>query len=298
MAIIIDGEGDESISIDEFVSRAQQVNLQNEQELISLAPAMRQLANNKTLLSDFIHAGLADYNNFQSDNPYSSQSYILAEVSDCSFLRFAIWAPLNYGEKLNENDFYSYGTAHDHNFSLLTAGMLGSGYTTSIYQLEPGQKVIGYVGEDVRLTAATHVQLSRGRVMLYEAGKDIHVQHPAPDLSISLNLIVGQAEKYPQQFYYDVERQKIAGYVSHSRFKRGVFFRYAATLGDELCIDALWEIADSHPCETTRLYAFRTIAASTDLAVVKEKMLRDPSLIVRSSAQRIDGSLADLHVWD
>lgn len=297
MAIIIDGIGNESISIEEFTERARQVDLDDEDAILTLAPDLRKLAQNKSLLRDFIQDGLTDFSNFQRDNVYSSQSYILSGVTDLSFLRFAVWAPLNFGEQLDENNFYSYDTAHNHDFSLLTAGMLGSGYTTSIYQLEEGQDPVGYVGEDIRLTEAQVVQLSPGRVILYEAGKDIHIQHPAADLSISLNLIVDQTEKHTRQFYYDVKNQKIAGYVANRRMKRGALFRYASILNDPECNETLQEIAKEHPCDSTRLYAFRALAACKDNEAIKEDMLRDQSAMVRASLGLIDTGFSKLNIW-
>lgn len=297
MAIIVDGTCNDSISIEEFTERARQVDLEDEDAILTLAPDLRKLAQNKNLLRDFIQDGLADVANFQRDNVYSSQSYILSNVTELSFLRFAVWAPLSYGEELDENNFYSYDTAHNHDFSLLTAGMLGSGYTTSIYQLEEGQDPVGYVGEDIRLTEAQVVQLSPGRVILYEAGKDIHIQHPAADLSISLNLIVDQTEKHTRQLYYDVKNQKIAGYVANRRMKRGALLRYASILNDAQCNETLQEIAKEHPCDSTRLYAFRALAASADTEVIKEDMLKDHSPMVRSSLGLIDTGFSKLNIW-
>lgn len=297
MAIIIDGTGNETTSIEAFTECARRVDLRDEQAIVSLAPELRKLSNNKTLLRDFILKGLQDMANFQRDNLYSSQSYILSDVTEKSFLRFAVWAPLNYGAQLDESNFYSYDTAHNHDFSLLTAGMIGSGYTTSIYQLEEGQEVLGYVGEDIRLTPPTVVQLSPGRVILYEAGKDIHVQHPATDLSISLNLLVDQSDQHKRQLYYDVVNKKIAGYVGNMKMKRGTLFRFAAILDDDACNETLERIADTHPCESTRLYALRAVAAVGHEEAAREKMLRDASPMVRASTSLIDAGFARLNVW-
>lgn len=298
MAIIIDGTGSESITIEEFTERARMVDLNDEEQIVTLAPDLRKLSQNQTLLRDFIHDGLTDIVNFQRDNVYSSQSYILSEVTDTSFLRFAIWAPLNFGDQLDESNFYSYETAHNHDFSLLTAGMLGSGYTTSIYQLDQENKPIGYVGEDICLTKADVVQLSKGRVILYEAGKDIHSQHAATELSVSLNLIVDQTTKHTQQLYYDIKNSKIAGYVANRRMKRGAFFRFASLLGEATCNDVLTDISKEHPCDLTRLYAYRALGSSiNNPEVIKESMSKDKSALVRSSLSLIDKGFAMSNIW-
>jgi hypothetical protein len=298
MAFIVDGTSDGIISVEDFVEDAKRINLDDEAEILTLAPRLRELSNNKNFLVDFINKGLLDVANFQRDNLYSSQTYIIGDVSEKCFIRFALWAPLNFGPQMGESDFYSYDTAHNHDFSLLTAGMLGSGYTTSIYQLLPDQSPIGYINEDIRLTEPQVVQLTPGRVILYEAGKDIHVQHPAQELSISLNLMVNQSEKYPQQFFYDVAKSKISGYVAQSKMKRGTLFRYASILNDTKCNEMMAEISQNHPCELTRLYAFRAIAAATNKAdAVQEEMMKDASQIVRSSAHVIASGFSKLHIW-
>lgn len=295
MTIQIDLEDKATLSIEEFVAEARRANLHDETELVDLAPAMRRLSNNKEFLEQFILQGLEDVRGFQQDNLYSSQSYILREVTRRSFLRFAIWAPLGFGEEIDEKNFYSYEHAHNHDFSLLTAGFLGPGYRTTINELLEMPR--GFIGEPVHFGPERTVQLSPGRVLLYEAGKDVHVQHPPEGLSVSLNLIVDQADRFPEQLYFDVPGRKVAGYVGNVKLKRSTFMRYAAALDTARCRAAIDRIACSHPCEITRIYAYRAQSLMTGEDKARRGMAKDPSPLVRNSVHLLDDGFAQSLIW-
>lgn len=273
------------ISLEEFVDAAKGINPDDEEEILTLAPQLHQLANNRSLLSNFIADGLKNVAGFQENNHYSAQTYILCDVTPRSFMRFAIWSPLGYFTELEESRFFGYDIAHDHNFSLLTAGIFGSGYTTSVYHLKEGSSIEGIIGETVQLTEPQMLQLSPGSVILYEAQKDIHVQHPPPDLSVSLNFMVDQRVNCPRQHYYDVVRKKITGHVESDKVTRGDLFKFATLLGDEECMGLMSEIARDHTCELTRIDAHMAIGGAP--AMMKERMLRDKSLLVRSAAANL-----------
>lgn len=287
-----------SIDLDTFSQAAASVNLDSEDDIATLAPELNKLSNNKKWMEQFILEGLEDVGNFQRENLYSPQSYILRNVGDRAFLRFAIWAPKSFGEQLDEDAFYSYKTAHNHDFSLLTAGYLGPGYWTSIYRLKHDGKVIGYPGEAIDIEFVERIQLEQGRVILYEAGKDIHIQYEPTDLSISLNLIVAQPDKNIRQLYYDTEHHRIIGYVGTPGMKRGVFFRFAAAMPTNEVHKSLVEIASRHSCEKTRLYAFRALAESFESREsVADMMRHDHSSLVRSSTNVLKEGLDKIFIW-
>ena len=284
MAIVKEFNDASDMTLAEFVDIAKGINPDDELEILALAPHLHRLANNKTLLQTFIADGLKNVTQFQAGNPYSAQTYVLTDVTPRSFMRLAIWSPPGHFTELDESRFFAYDIAHDHNFSLLTAGLLGSGYTTSVYQLKEGTTVHGVVGESVQLTDAQHLQLSPGKVILYEAQKDIHIQHPPADLSVSLNFMVDQRERCTRQLYYDVVRNKVSAHAGSERMKRADFFKFAALLNDAECNALLGEISAAHACELTRIYAHLAVAKNTDPAAAAERMLRDPSPLVRASA--------------
>ncbi|MCE9789995.1 hypothetical protein, partial [Shewanella chilikensis] len=294
--IIFDIDTSKTLTIEEFAEYVKYVNLEKEDEISSLAPQLKMLANNEEWLENFILNGLDNPNSFQIDNAYSSQSYILCPLGDRAFLRFAIWAPLTFGKQLDEGNFYSYGTAHNHDFSLLTAGYLGPGYKTSLYELK--NKIIGYPGEDIKLDYKGDTQLLKGRVILYEAGKDIHIQHQPEELSVSLNLIVAQPQFNIQQLYYDVNKSKVSGFVANAQVKRGVFFRFAAALNNKKSKDILSEISQSHSSDITRLYAYKALYEATkDIETLSSRMANDKSEIVNKSIPTLELGVKNLNVW-
>lgn len=298
MAKIFDLNITDATSIDDFAYAANSINLDSEDEISSLAPKLKALSNNKEWLQEFISEGLLNPTGFQQDNLYSSQSCILRTIGERSFLRFAVWAPKTFGEQLDEDNFFSYSTAHNHDFSLLTAGYLGPGYETSIYKINNFENVIGYPGEHVDIEFTERFRLEPGRVVLYEAGTDIHVQHEPSSISVSLNLIVAQPQMNIRQLYFDTRAKRIGGYVGNSTLKRGIFFRFAAAMPSKENYDMLLAITNSHPCELTRIYAYRALAQSyQELPTVEDMMRHDSSQLVRSSVQLLKNGLQTLHVW-
>lgn len=298
MAHIYDLDIEDITNIDDFAHLANAIDLDNEEEIRSLAPEMKKLCNNKGWLNDFILEGLESPSTFQQDNLYSSQSYILKNIGEKAFLRFAIWAPKSFGEQLDEDNFFSYSTAHNHDFSLLTAGYLGSGYSTSIYHIDTPKDVTGFPGEKIDINFVERFTLKQGRVAFYEAGNDIHVQHEPDDLSISLNLIVAQPQMDIRQLYFDTKNQQIGGYVGNTSVKRGLFFKFAAALPTKANHQKLLSIANTNSCEISRIYAYRALAETfEDENSVKNMIKNDSSALVRSSEQLIQHGVKNMHVW-
>lgn len=116
------------------------------------------------------------------------------------FLRAAVWTP-PAGRKGEEIFFYE--DPHDHNFSLLTLGYEGPGYETVLFEYDH-EKVVGDVGEAVDVRFLERTRLARGRVMFYRDSKDIHVQFPSEDFSISINVIVPNM-KMNRQYSFDMD---------------------------------------------------------------------------------------------
>lgn len=116
---------------------------------------------------------------------------------------------------------------------------------------------------------------------------------------MSLNLIVDQADANPQQLYFDTDAMTVLGYVGNTKLKRAAFMRFAAALATDAVSAMLSDLADHHPCSTTRLYAYRALAlADPDLSEeLAERMDRDPSDVVRMSTRLLDDRFADSHIW-
>lgn len=299
MAVTFDFETDDIISVDDFVDQVKSIDLDSENEIEKLALDLKKLGNNNQWLNEFIHSELnelelKDSDDFQHINPYNPQVFILRVISERAFLRFAIWMPKQFKEVLDEDKLFSYEMAHNHDFTLLTTGILGSGYTTSIYEISDVNEMIGYIGEQINVSCEKKVRLKKGRVLLYKAGSDIHIQHEPETLSISLNLIVTQPQMNILQLYFDVANKQVGGYVVSAEMQRCNFLRLASAFSNENNKDYFFDIATKHSCELTRLYAFRVLS---ELYLKKEKVISlmksDPSKLVSNSIHVLDKSLSE-----
>jgi len=129
-------------------------------------------------------------------------------------LRMNFWsAPSSHiAHHEREKALLSYETPHDHNFSLLTIGCHGPGYKTRICQYSR-EKTIGYLGEKVSFSQREDYQLGKNDILFYESCKDVHEQLIPEELSVSLNLIAQEPQRYRSpQFFFDFRDDTISGY--------------------------------------------------------------------------------------
>lgn len=153
MALTIESETSDSIELDEYLDYvAENVDPTDVEQVIESAEKLKSLSNNRKFLVEKFNKELCDWESFQSDNAYSSQTLALGQGKKF-FVRANMWAPpANSGEIGDwESKLFAYSKPHDHNFSFLTVGYIGSGYGTAIYEYNP-QDVRGKVGEKVNLT--------------------------------------------------------------------------------------------------------------------------------------------------
>lgn len=199
MAIIWDLDDETMGTMDELVAHLDALGERVLQDdLDGSARMLRRLYNNRSFLGDLLLQQFADQATFEALNPYTPQVFMLHR-GEHYFLRAAVWAPPE--GRLGEEIFF-YEDAHDHNFSLLTLGYLGSGYRTVLFEYEH-DRVQGQVGEKVPVTFLDDTRLSAGRVLFYRPSRDIHVQYPSEDLSISFNIVVPDSMK--RQFSFDLD---------------------------------------------------------------------------------------------
>jgi len=168
-------------------------------DLDQSAAVLGRLYNNRTFLVDVLAAQLEDLPSFERMNGYTSQVFVLHR-SEHYFVRAAIWLPRTHA---SHDEMFLYEDAHDHNFNLLTLGYLGNGYRTVLFEYDR-DSVVGYVGEDVPVTFLENTGLTERKVMLFREGKDIHVQFPPEDFSISINVISTGGRKCAQ-YAFDLD---------------------------------------------------------------------------------------------
>lgn len=200
MAFSWDLETEASITLDDLVEF---LDAQRGSVLVgdldAAALMLRKLYNNRTFLSETLLRQLANPAAFYTMNPYTPQVFMLHR-SEHYFIRAAIWTPPT--GRTGEEIFF-YEDPHDHNFALLTLGYEGPGYETVLFEYDH-ENVAGYVGEEVDVRFLERTRLLRGRVMFYRGSKDIHVQFPSEDLSISINIVAPQMHMN-QQYSFDMD---------------------------------------------------------------------------------------------
>lgn len=212
------------------------------------------------------------------------------------YVRTVIWSPpltKNPKSSILQNEIYSYGNPHDHNFSLLTIGYKGEGYGTKIYEYDR-EKMIGYVGEHVPLTYLETTELLEGKIIYFRPLKDVHLQFPPREVSISLNLIGEHIDhKMKAQFEFDIKNQKIMtllqGNLVHKQIQPFEIIKHIEA--DAELIYLVSELALKHPVEYARSSAYKTLSiiAPTEFEEILSKGFKDNSALVKHTINEILG---------
>src|SRR5687768_9788904 len=179
MPRIIDTQAEDRIELGDLVEYLETGGFDpaDEDNFASWGPTLKKLANNRTFLADFAIEELKSRCAGQlTQNQYGAQVIMLHTGSDKFLIRANFWPGLNDSIVRNSGtDPFFYGMAHDHNFSFLTVGYLGPGYWSEYYEYEYDE-VTGYTGEKVDLRFIEKTKLDLGKVMLYRAHRDVHLQ--------------------------------------------------------------------------------------------------------------------------
>lgn len=261
MALTIKCDSEGSIEFNEYLEYVgNNVNPNCLDSIANSAELLKKLSNNTKFVTEMFNSQLK----YLPKNLlafYSSQSAILGVNGDAS-VRLNVWPLLSADPRRQkiECERYSYYDSHDHNFTFMTVGYFGPGYSTRLYEYDP-ERVIGYIGEKVDIRFLEETTLPKGKVMLYRPSIDIHMQIPPAEFSLSLNLMFNQKERtaLTHQYFFDLDKRCISGYVESFSTKRVSCIEMLKLVGDENSIDVLWDIANKHPCNRTRLSAIDTI---------------------------------------
>lgn len=224
-------------------------DLTNHDDLIASAPLLKRLANNRTFLVERMFEELRDQLTFQSGNMYAPQVLLLHTSKDF-FVRANIWRPISTAEEAIPG--YQYDVCHDHNFDILTVGYLGVGYSCRSYTYDR-RGYEGRLGEIVDLTSEGVFSLTNGKVALYRAKEDVHIQLPPDRVSVSLNLIPRGPVQHEMQFQFDEGSGTICRYLNFTGLEAAV--RVADIVGARECLDALRRIGRTHPNARVRALA-------------------------------------------
>jgi len=274
----------------------------DEENFVSWGIHLRKLANDRHFLAELMMAELKQRCAGQlRDNQYSAQVVMLHARQNSRFvLRANLWPALKDSVVRHSGpDPFFYGVPHDHNFSFLTVGYLGPGYWSDYYEYDYGS-VVGYPGESVNLRFVEKSRLEQGKVMLYRAHKDIHLQLPADAMSVSLNILESShSSVFRDQYRFDVEGSTIAGILTRTSLEPmlGLAAHYGGAEGEDL----LRNFAAGHPSDRVRWAALRAQAAAAPgldgRIAVFERGTRTDSLLVSTLARREIGRLEAGRAW-
>jgi hypothetical protein len=229
-----------------------------------LAGRFQELAGNREFIRDGLLAELRRIAQEQNLVSFAPQSFIIGRSGPFS-VRLNLWLPpVGSARKIEqEAKVYSYGRAHDHNFSLLTAGVAGPGYRTRIYEYD-FKSVEGYGGEHVEMTFLEETMLPVGKAMIYRPHRDIHVQMSPERPSMSLNLLIEEKEIVEMpQYYFDLESSALVPMDDNEVGRRVSFLDVVGHFADGRCVDSLFDIARKNRNATIRAAAVRAIRTSS-----------------------------------
>lgn len=293
MALTLPCATTQTATLEEFVEFLQgNVESRDLDSLVSAAPMLSALVNDRELivrpLNEYLKLG------FKGSMPGLEQSIPLAECGPLR-LRANVWpstADITAGRVLP--DQLAYDHAHDHNFHFMTIAYFGEGYVTEIYEYDY-DRVEGYIGEPVELRFQERTHFQAGRAMLYRASRDLHIQFPPEDLSITLSLMVETPElRNRDQLFFDLQHRTISGFAPNSETSRRIdIVAMAGQTGNGDTCQMLRDLALNHPCRRTRLAAYESLVRLLPADAVKiwEKASDDREPLVANEAR------ARLAVW-
>jgi len=294
MALIWDIETNRSMEVDEFLGHVQEtVDLGDVDSLASCVEAFRALANNRDFVLEAFHKELKEFWSGERRNEYQPQSIQIANTPDF-FVRANIWLPIAKGARTEvfQKRLYSYDLPHDHNFNFLTVGYFGEGYTTDIYEYDFRQ-CLGFMNETANCTHLGRYQLHPGRVMLYRAGKDIHIQYSPEDVSLSLNLMGRTvAVNWDQQYIFDVANDRLIGGAGDLVSNRLYLVEAAEYIGNEETVGILGDLVTGYACDKTKARAIQSLERLSPSEGERAKAKVSPHVRKLASLPLITGNYA------
>lgn len=288
MALTLSCQNTNQITVDEYLAHVEsQVDTRDPDSVIASAPMLKAVANDRGLVVSRLNTYVEDA--FRAPGLASAQAILLGRGKHC-YVRANLWpSASDVGAGRMYQDQFSYNIAHDHNFSFLTVGYLGPGYETDIYEYDY-DKVEGYVGEKVEIEFLEKVRFSTGMAMYYRASRDLHIQYPPSEMTITLNLMIVPPEiRLREQYEFNLATKTISRLPSELEASRRVsFVALSARLGDGNTAQLLEDLAQQHPCRRTRLTAWQALTSLVPGEATRfwEKATNDAAPLVANHARR------------
>jgi hypothetical protein len=263
MPRVIPTEETEAIELGDLVEMLERrpFDARDEDEFASWGPALKRLANNRTFLGNIVIEELKSRcENQLETNQYTPQVILLHSRSRHFIIRANIWPALTDSMVRDSGtDPFFYGKAHDHNFSFLTVGYIGPGYWSEYYEYDYAE-VAGYSGEKVNLRYVEKSKLDEGKVMLYRMHRDVHLQLPADEMSVSINILEsGNHNHFLDQYHFDVEKSEVVGILTDTSIEP--LLSLSAQIGGGEGLALVEHFAARHPSDRIRFHALKARAA-------------------------------------
>jgi hypothetical protein len=284
LAFLLDSS--DVIGLDEYLEYVGAgVDLQDLDSVAASAPKFRALMNDRKLVTGLLNRQLDDWGTFQAGNTYTAQTFVLG-VGDGFFVRANIWSPPARNAEVGaaEAANFSYLIPHDHNFTFMTGGYLGSGYRTSIWEYDYA-KLAGVKGEFAGLRFLEHTSLPSGKIMVYRKSIDVHSQEHADEFSISLNLMIMPRDatlNAANQYIFDVEAGTIKSIASQTTGRVSIC-ELAQHVGDSTTAGLFDSLSVRHPDPQIRAASIRSLVnmLPAEAEAVFERASRDGAALVR-----------------
>lgn len=303
MPRVIDAPEQDAIGLDELIERLETGGFdgQDEDAFASFGPDLKRLANNRNFLAELMIAELKERCEGQvRGNQYSAQVIMLHAGSKKFIVRANFWpATTDSVIRHSGTDPFFYNVPHDHNFSFLTVGYFGPGYWSDYYEYDYGE-VVGFPGEKVALRFVDKARLEPGKVMLYRAHRDVHLQLPAEAMSVSINIVeTSHSAVFRDQYRFDVDKGEVDGILTRTSLEP--MLALCAHYGGGDGMDLIGEFAARHPSDRIRWCALRAWAgAAPDLPGrirVLEEGARGSSQLVAAMARREIARIEGARAW-
>ncbi|MBC3387256.1 transposase [Pseudomonas sp. SWRI179] len=170
------------MKLEKFIERLHTYDLSRDKTKIK--KDLRQLATNRTLLSDHLHATIQRDGFLPHNLLYNAYAFVL-HTDELFTVRLGFWAPV---ETHDESETFIYGLNHSHDFEIYAVGYSGDGYTTVSREILSDLPL--QAGKQIRLGEERSVKLSPGEVIYMPALKEIHRQVAPQSMSASVSLLI------------------------------------------------------------------------------------------------------------
>ncbi|PKB25991.1 hypothetical protein B0I00_1199 [Novosphingobium kunmingense] len=247
----------------------------DEGSLIHAATWLRRLGNDRAFLGDLLIEELAcRHRDNMPGSAYGPQVVMLVPPQGEFFIRANIWPSQDeHMVRASGGAAFVYDLPHDHNFDFLTLGYFGPGYWSDYYEVDYEQ-IVGWRGEPApSLRFVERSRLAEGRILHYRAHRDVHAQHPADSLSVSLNVMhTGAGQGWMDQYRFDLDQRRVGAILSPGPTE--ALLKVAVGLGGDEALDLAHRFARHHPSDRLRLTAWDALAARTSVPADKDALWR------------------------